>query len=330
MAVAMETCNYARPILHQTCFTSSHHRNSRHKNVVFPFSYNPQFGSSILTTKRLAGKKLQQRSVDPNVAAKGVQLMVAAAAGEGVAGVASSLPEALLFDCDGVLVDTERDGHRISFNNAFTEKGFDTVWDVELYGELLKIGGGKERMTHYFNKYGWPESAPKDIDGRKELVVTLHKRKTTLFMDLVEKGSLPLRPGVARLVDEALDSGVNVAVCSTSNEKAVSAIVRIMLGPERASKIRIFAGDVVPMKKPHPAIYLLASTTLGVPPERCVVIEDSHIGLSAAKAAGMKCIVTKSGYTEEENFSEADAIFDSIGDPPTANFDLNFAATILN
>lgn len=231
--------------------------------------------------------------------------------------------QALLFDCDGVLVDTERDGHRISFNKAFKEQGLDTIWDVDLYGELLKIGGGKERMTFYFDKIGWPENAPSDEGERKKFIANLHLRKTVLFMDLVETGALPLRPGVARLVDEALSKGIKVAVCSTSNEKAVSAIVRVMLGAERAEQISIFAGDIVPKKKPDPAIYTLASATLGVDPSRCAVVEDSHIGLSAAKAAGMTCVITKSGYTGDEDFSVSDAVFDCIGDTPEEGFDLN-------
>ena len=238
----------------------------------------------------------------------------------------AALPDALLFDCDGVLVDTERDGHRISFNKAFEEEGLDTTWDVQLYGELLEIGGGKERMTHYFNNVGWPAVAEV---RRKEFVAGLHKRKTDLFMDLVESGELPLRPGVAALVDEALRNGVKVAVCSTSNEKAVSAIVSVMLGQERAESIPIFAGDIVPRKKPDPAIYQLAATTLNVQPERCVVVEDSGIGLAAAKAAGMICIVTKSGYTENEDFSNADAVFPCIGEPPNQNFDLSFCSELL-
>ncbi|TJX49676.1 HAD family hydrolase, partial [Soehngenia saccharolytica] len=205
---------------------------------------------------------------------------------------ALTLPEALLFDCDGVLVDTERDGHRVSFNEAFQEKGLNVSWDVELYGELLKIGGGKERMTAYFNKTGWPDATPNTEGERKEFIASLHKRKTELFMSLIEKRLLPLRPGVARLIDEARAEGVKVAVCSTSNEKAVSAIVQGLLGSERAQEMSIFAGDIVPRKKPDPAIYILAATTLGVNASRCVVIEDSAIGLAAAKAAGMKCIVT--------------------------------------
>ncbi|KAF3968705.1 hypothetical protein ACB098_04G145200 [Castanea mollissima] len=241
----------------------------------------------------------------------------------------SALPSALLFDCDGVLVDTEKDGHRISFNDTFKERELGVTWDVDLYGELLKIGGGKERMTAYFNKTGWPEKAPKSEEERKEFIASLHKRKTELFMALIEKKLLPLRPGVRKLIDQALDKGVKVAVCSTSNEKAVSAIVACLLGPERAGKIKIFAGDVVPRKKPDPAIYILAASTLGVDPSSCVVVEDSAIGLAAAKAAGMKCIVTKSGYTAEEDFLNADAVFDCIGDPPEERFDLVFCGSLL-
>lgn len=249
----------------------------------------------------------------------------------GITCLASSsvLPSALLFDCDGVLVDTEKDGHRISFNDTFNERELGVTWDVDLYGELLKIGGGKERMTAYFNKTGWPEKAPKSEEERKEFIASLHKRKTELFMALIEKKLLPLRPGVAKLIDQALGKGVKVAVCSTSNEKAVSAIVSFLLGAERAEKIKIFAGDVVPRKKPDPAIYTLAANTLGVDPSSCVVVEDSAIGLAAAKAAGMKCIVTKSGYTADEDFLNADAVFDCIGDPPEECFDLAFCASLL-
>ncbi|TKW00545.1 hypothetical protein SEVIR_8G117400v4 [Setaria viridis] len=255
-------------------------------------------------------------------------VICAAAASDGGA-PASALPAALLFDCDGVLVDTEKDGHRISFNETFAERELGFSWDVELYGELLKIGGGKERMTAYFNKTGWPAKAPKTDEERKEFIASLHKRKTELFMALIEKKLLPLRPGVQRLIDEALGKGIKVAVCSTSNEKAVSAIVSCLLGPDKAEKITIFAGDVVPRKKPDPAIYILAATTLGVDPSSCVVVEDSNIGLAAAKAAGMKCIVTKSGYTAEEDFATADAVFDCIGDPPEVRFDLNFCTDLL-
>ncbi|KAK8281929.1 hypothetical protein V6Z11_D09G275200 [Gossypium hirsutum] len=176
------------------------------------------------------------------------------------ASFSNTLPSALLFDCDGVLVDTEKDGHRVSFNDTFNEKELGVTWDVDLYGELLKIGGGKERMTAYFNKTGWPDKAPKSEEERKEFIASLHKRKTELFMALIENRLLPLRPGVAELIDQALGEGVKVAVCSTSNEKAVSAVVSCLLGPERAEKIQIFAGDVVPRKKPDPVSHLYISS----------------------------------------------------------------------
>ena len=232
-------------------------------------------------------------------------------------------PEAILFDCDGVLCETERDGHRVTFNMTFKENGLDHDWDVDTYGELLKIGGGKERMTHYFNtvkdrepfKSQWPE----DTEERRAWIKSLHLRKTDLFLQVVESGKLPLRPGVRRLVKEALDGGAKVAVCSTSNEKAVKGIVKTML-PEFAERIPVFAGDVVPKKKPAPDVYELAARTLGVNPARCVVVEDTRIGLLAGKAAGMRVCVTKSIYSEDEDFTGADAVFDCIGDEGDERF----------
>jgi pyruvate dehydrogenase E2 component (dihydrolipoamide acetyltransferase) len=221
--------------------------------------------------------------------------------------------EALIFDCDGVIADTERDGHRPAFNRAFAEKGLGVEWDVPLYGRLLRVGGGKERMRHFFEETGWPEAA----SDRDAFIKELHKRKTDLYMEIVESGKLPARPGVVRLVDEAISAGVRLAVCSTSNERAVNAVVEKLLGPERKARFDvILAGDVVSKKKPDPEIYRLARERLGVEPSSCVVVEDNRNGLLAAKAAGMRCIVTTNGYTEKEDFSEADAVFPELGDPP--------------
>ncbi|CAH8307252.1 unnamed protein product [Eruca vesicaria subsp. sativa] len=135
-----------------------------------------------------------------------------------------SLPYALLFDCDGVPVDTKKDGHRNSFNNTFKDIDLDVTWDVNLYGELLKISGGKERINAYFKKVGWPEKAPKNEAERKAFIAGLHKQKTELFMVLLKKKILPFQPGVAKLVDQALTNGVKVPVCSTSKEKVVWSI----------------------------------------------------------------------------------------------------------
>ena len=234
--------------------------------------------------------------------------------------------KALIFDCDGVLVDTERDGHRVAFNKAFTKKGYDIEWDVELYGKLLEIAGGKERMRHYFDNNGWPaDAADKDA-----LIKELHKLKTDLFMQIIESGGLPLRPGVARLVDEAIAANVTLAICSTSNERAVNLVAEKLLGPERkACFSEILAGDVVSKKKPDPEIYNLASQRLGVEPSECVVIEDSRNGLLAAKAAKMRCIVTTNGYTENEDFDQADLVVSELGEPPNVQVTLETAKGIV-
>lgn len=222
-------------------------------------------------------------------------------------------PEALLFDCDGVLVDTEKDGHRVAFNRAFKEKGIDLEWGVERYGKLLEVGGGKERMTAHFNEMGWPAGWPEDADGRAAKVKEIHLLKTDIFSEMIKKGELALRPGVQRLVDEAVKKGIQVACCSTSNEKSVAAVIDLM-PDELSSKFSIFAGDMVDKKKPDPAVYLLASEKLGIAPAKCAVIEDSHIGNRAGKSAGMTVVVTKSGYTGGEDFTGADQIVDELGD----------------
>lgn len=222
--------------------------------------------------------------------------------------------DALLFDCDGVLADTERDAHRVAFNIAFQERGLEDEWDEELYGKLLETGGGKERMTAYWNEKGeWPAEVGEDEEKRVEMVKALHKRKTELFMQLVEEGSVPLRPGVKRLVREAKEAGVVVAVCSTSNEKAVQAIVD-QLG-EDGKGVEVFAGDMVEKKKPAPDIYLLAKEQLGVDADKVCVVEDSSNGLSAARAARMACLVTKSSYTKDEDFNEAMWVVESLEEP---------------
>ena len=220
--------------------------------------------------------------------------------------------KAIFFDCDGVLVDTERDGHRVAFNQAFAAKGLDVVWDVTLYGELLQIAGGKERMAHYFERHGWPPG----VTDRSGLIQELHHLKTDLFMRIVESGQLPLRSGVKRLVDEAIAAGVQLAVCSTSNERAVTAIVETLLGPQRRAHFAIFAGDIVPRKKPAPDIYNLARERLALKAEECLVVEDSRNGLLAAKQAGMHCLITKSSYTSQEDFAEADLLVEELGDDP--------------
>ena len=221
--------------------------------------------------------------------------------------------KALIFDCDGVIVDTERDGHRVAFNQAFAQLGLAVEWDVALYGQLLKIAGGKERMRGYFEDRGWPEG----LDDREELIKRVHALKTDLYMQIIESGQLPLRSGVRRLVDEAIADKMPLAVCSTSNERAVNLVVEKLLGAQRKAEFQaILAGDVVSRKKPDPEIYELAKQRLGLQGRDCVVVEDSRNGLLAAKAAGMLCLVTTNMYTAHEEFTEADCVVPELGVPP--------------
>ena len=239
---------------------------------------------------------------------------------------ASSL-EAILFDCDGVLADTERDGHRPAFNQAFQENNLDLVWDVQRYGVLLEVGGGKERMTAHWNEVGWPDAIPEE--ARPDKVKELHLRKTDIFMNLIDAGEIPLRAGVLRVVDEAIEAGVRLAVCSTSNEKAVSNLVSTLMGPERAAKFQIFAGDMVKAKKPAPDVYNMAVDVMGLDKSKCVIVEDSHIGLGAAMAAGISCIVTKSSYTQNEDFTGADMIVEELGDDAATGVTLDTLTSLL-
>jgi len=227
--------------------------------------------------------------------------------------------KALIFDCDGVLAETERDGHRVAFNQVFAQMGYPFEWNGTLYKELLKIGGGKERMKHYFEQTSWPRgTADKDA-----LIKELHERKTALYTGIIESGRLPLRPGVARLVDEAIAARVKLAVCSTSNERSVNAVVEKLLGPRRKAKFDvILAGDVVSKKKPDPEIYTLVLDRLHLKPAECVVIEDNRNGLLAAKGAGAYCVVTTNEYTRDEDFTEADLMVSELGDPPNVQVDL--------
>ena len=227
--------------------------------------------------------------------------------------------QALIFDCDGVLVDTERDGHRVAFNRAFQALGIDADWGVDLYGELLVVGGGKERMRHYFNTYGWPEGR---AESKDELIALLHRTKTDIFTDIIASGQLPLRPGIARIVDEAIAAGVRLGVCTTSAPKAIDGVLDLF-GAERKAKFEfVHAGDVVSRKKPDPEIYELAKQTLGLPASECVVVEDSRNGLLAATGAGLPTLITTSTYTKDEDFTGALEIVPELGDPPNVRITL--------
>jgi HAD superfamily hydrolase (TIGR01509 family) len=223
---------------------------------------------------------------------------------------------ALIFDCDGVLADTERDGHLPAFNETFEAFGLPVRWTEASYGEALRIGGGKERMASLLT----PElvaaaGLPSYPEGQAAEIARWHKDKTARYVGMARAGQLPARPGIVRIVAEARAAGWQLAVCSTSAEPSVRAILEHAVGADVAAGFVVLAGDVVPAKKPAPDIYLLALERLGIGADDAVVIEDSRNGLLAARAAGLATVVTVSSYTRDEDFSEAALVVSSLGDP---------------
>jgi HAD superfamily hydrolase (TIGR01509 family) len=218
--------------------------------------------------------------------------------------------EALIFDVDGTLAETERDGHRVAFNRAFSKVGLPWSWDAELYNTMLPIAGGKERMHHYAETRH-PLTAREP--GFAALVARAHAVKTELYLELVATGLIPLRPGVAALIREAHERGLRLAIATTTTPANVTALVTSTLGDDAMAWFEVVgAGDVVPRKKPAPDIYQWVLERMALEPAQALVFEDSAIGLAAATAAGIPTIVTPSDHALGHRFDGAAAVMDSL------------------
>jgi len=224
--------------------------------------------------------------------------------------------KAVIFDVDGTLAETERDGHRVAFNRAFEEHQLDWQWDEALYGELLAVTGGKERIKFYLSEF----NTGFEYDGNVlELIKELHESKTKHYVALLENKAISLRPGVLRLINELRSSDLRMAIATTTTPKNVTALINSTLGEHALEWFEyVAAGDIVPAKKPAPDIFTHCLEELGLEADECIAFEDSGNGVKSSLGAGIQTIVTLNDYTKDEDFSGAISVFDHLGEADNA------------
>ncbi|MBT3070386.1 HAD family hydrolase [Rhodomicrobium sp. Az07] len=221
--------------------------------------------------------------------------------------------KALIFDVDGTLAETE-EGHRLAFNDAFADAGLDWDWTPALYADLLAVTGGKERIAHYIAQHR-PHFAPPSGQPLPDFIAALHAAKTKRYAALLADGGIPLRPGVARLLREARQAGVRLAIATTTSPENVTALFDAAM-PEAFGWFEVIgAGDAVPRKKPAPDIYIHVLAALQLSPGECLAVEDSAPGLRAARGAGLKVVVALNDYTAFHDFDGAAVLIDHLGEP---------------
>ncbi|NEQ99645.1 MAG: HAD-IA family hydrolase [Cyanothece sp. SIO2G6] len=231
--------------------------------------------------------------------------------------------KALIFDVDGTMAETERDGHRLSFNRAFADAGLDWYWDETLYGDLLAVAGGKERIRFFIHQYAPYFPGTDCVPGKSDtpvnlpyFIAQLYATKTGYYQRLLRDGKIPLRPGIRRLILEARRHGIRLAIATTSAPENAIALLQSTLGPDSPRWFEIIAGgDIVPKKKPAPDIYHYVLRQMWLKPEQCLVFEDTAHGLSAATHADLKTVITVHDYSCDQDFATAALVLNHLGEP---------------
>lgn len=250
----------------------------------------------------------------------------------------SPMLQALIFDVDGTLSETE-ELHRRAFNHTFEAFALGWQWDRPTYRDLIRVPGGKERLTHYVRS-NHPEIVR---SGRLEtLVGHTHAFKASVYAEMTQGGQAKLRPGVERLLREARDANIRLAIATTTSVSNVELLLKGTLGPEAIGWFEVICGgDVVENKKPAPDVYERVLREMTLRPDQCVAFEDSEPGLTAAVGAGLVTVVTPAEYTAHGNFERAALVVDNLGEPsirasvlrgpkvPKGLVDLAFVAQLL-
>lgn len=225
---------------------------------------------------------------------------------------------ALLLDLDGTLADTEAHGHRPSYNRAFRKLGLSFRWGPKLYGRLLKLPSGRERLLHYLLKYqpDLGEHAEAVGESADAWVEHVHTLKSRYFRRYLRQGRIPLRPGVARLIREASEAGLRIAIVTNASRGTIQPFLRYGLGEDLVARISlVVGGDEAAARKPAPDVYLRALAKFKLAPYECIALEDSSVGLAAARAAGVPAVITCNTHTEDEDFTGASLVLDDLGEP---------------
>ncbi len=215
--------------------------------------------------------------------------------------------KAFIFDVDGTLAQTE-EAHRQAFNDTFAARGMGWHWDIPIYGALLKTTGGKERMMEYQSCH---RAAERQMPFAE--IAEIHLQKTARYVEILAKGELELRPGVADLIDRAAVAGIRLAIATTTSRPNVDALTACCWGkaPEEVFEV-IITGEQAKAKKPAPDLFELALNKLQLSPENCLAFEDSRNGLLSAMGAGISTIVTPCLYTLNQDFSGAGKVMQTL------------------